>query len=91
MSAKTLKERRKRAERNWEKLQNSARPVVYVGAGSCGRAAGATEVIEALKGRLKKRRVDAKVVEVGCIGPCYLEPLVDFQMPRKPRRTLSST
>ena len=90
MSAKTLKERRKRAGKNWERLQNSTRPVIYVGAGSCGRAAGATEVIEAIKGRLKKRRVDAKVVEVGCIGPCYLEPLVDFQMPGKPRISYSN-
>ena len=46
MSAKTLNQRRKAAEKNWEKLQDSTRPVIYVGAGSCGRAAGALEVIE---------------------------------------------
>jgi NADH-quinone oxidoreductase subunit F len=85
MSAKTLNERRKQAERNWAELQNSPRPVVYVGTGSCGRAAGATEVVEALRAQIHERKSDARLVEVGCIGPCYLEPLVDFQMPGQPR------
>jgi len=90
MSAKTISKRRKSAEGKWEKLQNSTRPVIYIGAGSCGRAAGATKVIEAIKGHLKEKKVDAKVIEVGCIGPCYLEPLVDIQMPGKPRVSYSN-
>jgi NADH-quinone oxidoreductase subunit F len=85
MSARAIDERRKQAQENWQKLQNSPRPVIYVGAASCGQAAGATEVIEAVKGHLQQREADAKVVEVGCIGPCYLEPLVDIQMPGRPR------
>ncbi len=90
MRAKPIDERRKSAVRNWEKLQSSTRPVVYVGAGSCGRAAGAAEVMDALKRHLKKKRVDARVIEVGCIGPCYLEPLVDIQMPGRPRVSYSN-
>ncbi len=90
MSAKTLNERRKQAERKWAELQNSPRPVVYVGTGSCGRAAGALEVVEGVRARLKERRSDARVVEVGCIGPCYLEPLIDFQMPGQPRISYSN-
>ena len=90
MSAKTLIERRESAIEKWRKLQNGTRPVIYVGAGSCGRAAGATEVIEAIKGRLKEKKVAARVIEVGCIGPCYLEPLVDIQMPGKPRISYSN-
>jgi len=90
MTAKTLNGRRKRAEKNWEKLQNSARPVIYVGAGSCGRAAGATEVINAIEEHLKEKKIDARVIEVGCIGPCYLEPLVDIQMPKQPRISYSN-
>ena len=90
MSVKTIARRRERAARNWEKLQGSPRPVIYVGAGSCGRAAGASEVIEALEGRLAERKVEARIIEVGCIGPCYLEPLVDFQMPGKPRVSYSN-
>jgi len=90
VSANTISERRKRATKKWEKLQKSTRPVVYVGAGSCGRAAGATDVVEAISGHLSEREVDAKVIEVGCIGPCYLEPLVDIQMPKKPRMSYSN-
>jgi len=90
MSAKTIAKRRAKAVEDWKKLQGGTRPVVYVGAGSCGRAAGATEVIEAIKGHLKHKKVDAQVIEVGCIGPCYLEPLVDVQMPDRPRISYSN-
>ena len=90
MSAKRISKLRKTAENRWEKLQSSTRPVIYVGAGSCGRAGGATEVIEAIEEHLREKRVDAKVIEVGCIGPCYLEPLVDIQMPQKPRVSYSN-
>ena len=90
MSVKKLNERRRKAGENWAKLQNSTRPVIYVGAASCGRAAGATEVIETIEEHLRKKRIDAQVMEVGCIGPCYLEPLVDVQMPGKPRISYSN-
>ena len=90
MSAKTMEQRRRSAVKSWQELQNNARPVIYVGAGSCGRAAGATEVIEAVKAHLRKKKVSAKVIEVGCIGPCYLEPLVDVQMPGQPRVSYSN-
>jgi NADH:ubiquinone oxidoreductase subunit F (NADH-binding)/NAD-dependent dihydropyrimidine dehydrogenase PreA subunit/(2Fe-2S) ferredoxin len=82
---KTLEAQRTRAIRAWHELENSARPLVYVGAGSCGLAAGAAEVIEAIEGYLAEKRVGADIVKVGCIGPCYLEPLVDLQMPGDPR------
>ncbi len=90
MSAKTIDKRRARAQRKWERLQNTSRPVVYVGAGSCGRAAGAAEVVGALKDHIKRRKTNARIVEVGCIGPCYLEPLVDIQMPKRPRVSYSN-
>ena len=90
MIAKTLSERRKAAVGSWEKLQSNTRPVIYVGAGSCGRAAGAGEIIEAIEAHLKKSKVAAKIIEVGCIGPCYLEPLVDVQMPGRPRVSYSN-
>ena len=90
MSAKTISERRKKAERSWQRLHTSAHPVIYVGAGSCGRAAGATEVVAALRTHMQKREVAARIIEVGCIGPCYLEPLVDVEMPGRPRISYSN-
>ncbi|MBN2563647.1 MAG: NADH-quinone oxidoreductase subunit NuoF [Phycisphaerae bacterium] len=85
-----MDERRRIAAKSWEDVQDPTCPVIYVGAGSCGRAAGATEVIEEIKQHLKKKKVNARVIEVGCIGPCYLEPLVDIQMPGRPRVSYSN-
>ena len=85
MSAKTLNERRKQAAAKWTGLQRSLHPVIYVGTGSCGRAAGAMEVVAALRDQVRAQKIDARLLEVGCIGLCYLEPLVDFQIPGKPR------
>ena len=87
---KTLEARRAHAVQAWNGLQNSARPVIYVGAGSCGLAAGAAEVIEAVEAYLAKKRIGADVLKVGCVGPCYLEPLVDVQMPGNPRISYSN-
>ena len=35
---------RKRAESDWQKLQSSDIPLIMVGSGTCGRAAGAIDV-----------------------------------------------
>ncbi len=48
---------------------------VKVGMASCGIAAGAGEVLELLK----EITDEDKVVEVGCIGHCYAEPLVEIE------------
>jgi len=58
-----------------------SRPVVYVGAGTCGLGAGAGKVLDAVRGHLKAKGVEADVVEVGCIGYCVAEPIVDVQLP----------
>lgn len=46
---------------------------VVVGASSCGFAAGAGKLIN----HLKAHRADLEVGITGCIGMCYLEPIVD--------------
>ncbi len=85
MVASRISQRRSSAADKWAQLQHSPRAVIYVGAGSCGRAAGATEVLDAIREYLRDKRSDARLLEVGCIGPCYLEPLVDVQLPGQPR------
>ncbi len=80
-----LKKRIESAKRKWEALHSSEIPVIYVGAASCGRAAGAVQLILQAERFLKENKVSAQIVQVGCIGPCYLEPLVDVQMPGAPR------
>lgn len=76
---------KKAAREKWDLLQNSRIPVIYVGAASCGRAAGARGVLEAIDKFLAENNIQARLVEVGCIGPCYLEPLMDIRLPDKPR------
>jgi NADH-quinone oxidoreductase subunit F len=61
------------------------RPAVFVGAGTCGLGAGAAKTLEAVREYLKTRRIDADVVEVGCVGLCSEEPLVDVQVPGRTR------
>ncbi len=69
----------------WEALQHSPEPVIYIGMGSCGLASGAGEVWERTNKILSEKKINARVLKVGCIGPCYLEPLVDIQRPGSPR------
>ena len=90
MSATTLERRRRRAAARWAALLASPRPVVYIGMGSCGLAAGAGEVYAAVRAHLDERGIDAEIVSVGCIGPCYLEPLLDVQLPGRTRLSYSN-
>jgi NADH:ubiquinone oxidoreductase subunit F (NADH-binding)/(2Fe-2S) ferredoxin len=73
------------AKKKWEELQKSKDPVIYVGAASCGRAAGALDLIKGIEQFIKENYIKARVIQVGCIGPCYLEPLVDIKLPDQPR------
>ena len=77
--------RTKKAEQKWASLMTSEEPVIYLGMASCGRAAGALEVMAAVKETLEEHNLKAKIIEVGCIGPCYLEPLMDVVVPGQPR------
>ncbi|MBN2193051.1 MAG: FAD-dependent oxidoreductase [Polyangiaceae bacterium] len=61
------------------------KPTILVGTGTCGLGAGAGKTIEAIQGYLARRGVDADVVQVGCVGLCSDEPIVDVQLPGKAR------
>jgi NADH-quinone oxidoreductase subunit F len=73
------------AQEQWRQLQESEIPVFFVGAATCGRAAGATEVLQVLRGQIKAKKVRARVIEVGCLGPCSFEPLVIVHKSGAPR------
>ncbi len=76
-----------RADRNARlRREDVARPVLFVGTGTCGLGAGAAKTMAAVRGYLERRpHLGAEVVEVGCIGLCVEEPLVDVQLPGRPR------
>lgn len=60
---------------------------IVVGMGTCGIAAGAREIMNALLEEVRKRKINATVTQTGCIGMCEKEPLVDIQRPNEPRIT----
>lgn len=51
---------------------------INVGMSTCGLATGAQEVYDALESEIKNRGLDAKLVNVGCMGSCYAEVLVEI-------------
>jgi len=57
------------------------KPVIYIGAGTCGLGAGAAKTIEAAKLYLFDNHIDADIIETGCIGLCSSEPIMDVQLP----------
>lgn len=59
-------------------------PVVMVGAATCGRAAGALAVLEAVRETVQRLGLLAEVREVGCLGHCYAEPLLVVAKPGWP-------
>ena len=65
----------------WRALTEGSRPWIRVGTALCGKAAGADDVISALVQHIDEKNVEAIISEVGCLGPCFAEPLVDVSMP----------
>ncbi|MBE3123870.1 MAG: FAD-dependent oxidoreductase, partial [Planctomycetes bacterium] len=70
--------------------QSVARPTIFVGTGTCGLGAGAGKTLAAVRGALACRQVDADVLEVGCIGLCSEEPILDIQLPGRTRVSLGN-
>jgi NADH-quinone oxidoreductase subunit F len=58
-------------------------PKIIVGYGSCGIAAGAKKVYEALEEEIKTKQLPVELDITGCIGMCYREPLVEFRLPNE--------
>ena len=77
---------RKSAETEWADFISNKKPRVMVGAATCGLAAGAGAVMEEFKKQLSQAGIADKVelVETGCIGLCYAEPLVEVRSEGKP-------
>ncbi|GAP44921.1 NADH:ubiquinone oxidoreductase, NADH-binding 51 kD subunit [Lentimicrobium saccharophilum] len=65
------------------------KPVIYVGTGTCGMVAGAKGTLKAIRQYLTEKSIDAEIIEVGCIGLCIHEPMVDVQLPGKRRIAFS--
>jgi NADH:ubiquinone oxidoreductase subunit F (NADH-binding)/Pyruvate/2-oxoacid:ferredoxin oxidoreductase delta subunit/(2Fe-2S) ferredoxin len=67
------------------KRDKVTKPVISIGTGTCGRIAGALDTLAAVRTYLEENKIDADIIEVGCIGICSMEPVLDVQMPGKTR------
>ena len=72
------------AASQWVAMQSSQKPRILMGMGTCGIAAGAEDIVEALNERLVRGDIQADIIRVGCIGLCYAEPLIEVIKPGKP-------
>lgn len=75
---------KEKAEREWKDLKNLKQPVILIGTGTCGKAAGADDVYSAAKETLRNMGILSRIYQVGCIGMCYLEPIMAIRKPGKP-------
>ena len=75
---------RDRAQAAYGELVSDAATTIMVGTATCGVAAGANNVVEAFRKELDNAGVDAKIVEVGCMGHCYAEPMALIRRPGYP-------
>ena len=76
---------RDEAQRRWQSLTAGAVPWIRIGTGLAGEAAGGFEVVSAVQDALQRQGVAATVSEVGTLGLCFAEPLLDVQTPGGPR------
>jgi NADH:ubiquinone oxidoreductase subunit F (NADH-binding)/(2Fe-2S) ferredoxin len=61
------------------------KPVIFIGMGTCGLAAGAQKVEEAIKNELSIHNINAIIEPTGCIGYCAKEVIVDIKLPGEDR------
>ena len=78
MSLATL---HKQARLEWDAFERPDRLRILIGSATCGRAAGSLEVIQAFTSELHKHDLTGvtDLYEVGCLGMCYAEVLVEMR------------
>ncbi len=69
----------------WKSLQSSQKPLLLLGAGTCGIAAGAMNVLQALEAEMVRQKVEAIIMRVGCMGLCFAEPMIGIVKPNRPQ------
>ena len=78
LATERLAERRTQAQEVWQAKQQ-ADVFITVGMGTCGIAAGAGDTAVALQHELEARGLSAEVDQVGCVGMCSYEPMIEIQ------------
>lgn len=66
---------------------NCTKPRIIFGLGTCGIASGGQSIMTFAKNYLNQIGADVEITTVGCIGLCHAEPLIDVELPGRPRVT----
>ncbi len=74
-----FKEIASNAKSEWETLQKGS--YILIGTATCGRAAGALDVVDAFSRELARRGLEVPIIKVGCTGLCYADPFVTISKP----------
>ena len=85
MTQDKFEELKTEADTYWETRSNGNIPLIRIGTAMCGHAAGAYRVADKHKTVLSERSIEANFDEVGSLGLCYAEPLLDIKKPGSPR------
>ncbi len=64
---------------------DASTPTILIGAGTCGLSAGAPETRKAVEAYFSDSILKPHLVDVGCIGLCSEEPIMEIQLPGKNR------
>lgn len=80
----TYEELRAAAEEAWAPLESPRRPLVKVGLTTCSLVLGADQTLVALRDEAAKRGLDVDIMQTGCWGLCYAEPIVEVRHPGRP-------
>ncbi|MCK4259724.1 MAG: (2Fe-2S) ferredoxin domain-containing protein [Halanaerobiales bacterium] len=75
-----LAELRKKAQEAMNLREENDAPRVTIAMGTCGIAAGAREVLEAIMDEVKVRGLEIIITQTGCLGNCGAEPIVIVEM-----------
>jgi NADH-quinone oxidoreductase subunit F len=80
----SFEEIKSQAVSQWKAMQQSEKARILIGMGTCGRAAGADDILDVLNQELAQQHIQADILQVGCIGLCYAEPLIEVIKPGMP-------
>ena len=64
-----------KARQEYQAITNDSAYTVMLGTATCGRSAGALEVLDAFREQMQASEINGQVLEVGCMGHCYAEPM----------------
>ena len=79
-----FQEIKRQADIEWKELWEGGKTIILIGTATCGRSAGSLITMKCFEDELSSRGVEANIIKVGCMGPCFAEPLVCIMKPDNP-------